>query len=299
MTTLRDVAELVRLPAALSVPGDVLAGATAAGVPLGRRTALLPLSSVLLYWAGMALNDYADRDLDAVERPERPIPSGRVAPRGALGLAVGLTTAGLAVAGAAGRRSLAVAVPLAGTVWAYDLAAKRGAAGPLVMGTARGLDVLLGAAGHRAAAPAALAVAAHTTAVTALSRGEVHGAEPRTAHGALATTITTAVVVAAHGLRRAPAGRAGRAASPRAAGVAAGTAVALAAVYATAVGREQRRAATRPDGPTVRRATGAGIRGLVPLQAALTAGAGAPVAAAALMAAGPLLRVGARVVSPT
>jgi len=28
----------------------------------------------------MALNDYADRDLDAVERPERPIPSGRVSP---------------------------------------------------------------------------------------------------------------------------------------------------------------------------------------------------------------------------
>ncbi|CAA9277925.1 MAG: hypothetical protein AVDCRST_MAG41-3374, partial [uncultured Corynebacteriales bacterium] len=35
----RTLAELVRLPAALSVPGDVLVGAAAAGWPFGRRTA--------------------------------------------------------------------------------------------------------------------------------------------------------------------------------------------------------------------------------------------------------------------
>jgi len=71
----RDVVELVRAPAALSVPGDVLAGATAAGT-LGPRTAALAAASVCLYWAGMAANDWADRELDARERPERPIPSG-------------------------------------------------------------------------------------------------------------------------------------------------------------------------------------------------------------------------------
>ena len=76
-----DVAELVRLPAVLSVPGDVLVGAAASGqmrdVP---RTAGLVAASSCLYLAGMALNDYADRDVDAVERPGRPIPSGRVTP---------------------------------------------------------------------------------------------------------------------------------------------------------------------------------------------------------------------------
>ena len=65
------------------------------------RTAGLVASSSCLYLAGMALNDYADRDVDAVERPGRPIPSGRVSPEFALGLA-GALTAG---AGAArGRR---------------------------------------------------------------------------------------------------------------------------------------------------------------------------------------------------
>ncbi|WP_234588919.1 UbiA family prenyltransferase, partial [Micromonospora sp. MH99] len=97
MTTLADVAELVRAPAALSVPGDVVAGAAAAGT-LGPRTPALAGASVLLYWAGMAANDWADRELDAVERPERPIPSGRVTPTAALGLAAGLTAAGVGLA---------------------------------------------------------------------------------------------------------------------------------------------------------------------------------------------------------
>ena len=90
----RAVAELVRLPAVLSVPGDVLVGAAASGqvrdVP---RAAGLAAASSCLYLAGMALNDYADREVDAVERPGRPIPSGRVTPGFALGLAGGLTAA--------------------------------------------------------------------------------------------------------------------------------------------------------------------------------------------------------------
>lgn len=75
-----DIAALVRLPAVLSVPGDVLLGAAMSGRRTGGRTLLLTGSSSLLYLAGMALNDWADREVDARERPERPIPSGRVAP---------------------------------------------------------------------------------------------------------------------------------------------------------------------------------------------------------------------------
>src|SRR6478672_4866578 len=101
MTTLADLAELVRAPAALSVPGDVIAGAAASGA-LSPRTPALAGASVLLYWAGMAANDWADRRLDAEERPERPIPSGRVSPGTAFGIAAALTGAGLGLAGLAG-----------------------------------------------------------------------------------------------------------------------------------------------------------------------------------------------------
>jgi hypothetical protein len=293
---LGDLAELVRLPAVLTVPGDTLAGAAAAGWPLGRRTWALSIASVCLYWAGMALNDYADRDVDAVERPERPIPSGRVLPRQALALAVGLTAAGVGAAAAAGgRRALRVAVPLAATVWAYDLAAKRTALGPVVMATARGLDVLLGGAGqaHRAAVPVA-AVAAHTVGVTALSRGEVHGTHRGIAAAALGTTVAVAALA---GLprpllpgRQHPAGGGTR--SDIAAAM-------FAATYAVTVGRAQAAAAERPDGPTVRQATGAGVRGLIPLQAALTARTGAVATAGVLVTMGPVAKAAAKVVSPT
>ncbi|WP_330308690.1 MULTISPECIES: SCO3242 family prenyltransferase [unclassified Streptomyces] len=204
----RAWAELLRLPALFTVPGDALAGAAAIGVRPNSRTLLAIGSSVCLYEAGMALNDWADRAEDAVERPHRPLPSGRVRPAAALVAAGALTAAGLALADRAGRPALAVAVPLAATVWAYDLALKRTPAGPAAMATARGLDVLLGAtatggtspSAHmlpgvtaacrtaRRALPSALAVATHTLAMTMVSRGETQGGSPVAPLTALATT---------------------------------------------------------------------------------------------------------------
>ncbi|SDR86714.1 4-hydroxybenzoate polyprenyltransferase [Paraoerskovia marina] len=282
-----DVAELVRLPAALTVPGDTLAGAAAAGWPCGARTAALPVSSIALYWAGMALNDWADRDLDATERPERPVPSGRVTPGQALATAGVLTGVGLGAAAVAGPRALGVAACLAAAVWTYDVVAKPTPAGPVVMASTRALDVLLGAAGSPRALPAAGVVGAHTLAVTALARGEVHGTTPTVAGAAVATTAAVAAGAGALAVR----GRRGPTA------VVAGAA--LAVVYAVSVLPAQREAYESPDAQRARRATGAGIRAMVPLQASLVAGRGAVVAAACLLGAVPLARRAARAVSFT
>jgi len=279
-TRWRDLAELVRAPAALSVPGDTLAGAAAAGSPV-RGTPGLAAASVCLYWAGMAANDWADRELDARERPERPLPSGRVSPRQALTVAVGLTAAGLGLATlAGGGRAAAVAVPLAGAVWAYDLRAKNTPAGPAVMAACRALDVLLGASGGRPARaiPAAATVAAHTYTVTALSRREVSGGDALTP--ALTLAGTAAVAAAAAGRR-------------------AGPATALAAWYAARYGAAQAHAAADPSPERFRAAVGAGITGLPPLQGALTARAGSTAAGVGVAAVAPLARRLARVVSPT
>jgi 4-hydroxybenzoate polyprenyltransferase len=70
--------ELLRLPALFTVPGDALAGAAAAGARPNPRTLVAIASSLCLYEAGMALNDWADRAEDAVDRPHRPLPSGRI-----------------------------------------------------------------------------------------------------------------------------------------------------------------------------------------------------------------------------
>ncbi|MFE6939479.1 SCO3242 family prenyltransferase [Streptomyces chartreusis] len=205
---LADLALLVRAPAALSVPGDVIAGAVAAGRPLGARTFGVIGSSVCLYWAGMALNDYADAAVDGVERPDRPVPSGRVPRRTALAVAGGLTAAGLGLAAVAGgRRSVCAALPLAGLVWAYDLKLKSTAAGGFAMAGARMLDVLAGAvvpgsgaqpagvALRRAAVPAAL-VGAHTGTLMALSRHEIGGAPVRVPAATLAVSAVTALAAA-------------------------------------------------------------------------------------------------------
>ncbi|MFD4113099.1 UbiA family prenyltransferase [Streptomyces niveus] len=142
---LRAWAELLRVSALFTVPGDALAGAASAGVRPNRGTALAVGASLCLYEAGMALNDWADRDEDAVERPHRPIPSGRITPNAALTAAGALTATGLFLASRAGRPTLALSTALAATVWAYDLRLKHTAAGPAAMGAARALDVLMGA----------------------------------------------------------------------------------------------------------------------------------------------------------
>ncbi|WP_182874242.1 SCO3242 family prenyltransferase [Microbispora sp. H10670] len=264
--------ELVRAPAALSVPGDTLAGAAAAG-----RAARpgLAAASVLLYWAGMALNDWSDRELDAVERPERPIPSGRISPAGALGVAVALTGAGVAAAGIfGGRRGLALAGLLAGSVWAYDIKLKHTPAGPAAMAACRVFDVLLGAGpATRAAAPMALAVGAHTYGITLLGTAEVDGAEPSTIVGAMAATGATAALAAVACRGGGTVERLG------AAGLIAG--------YLATAGRAQVALCTDPDPQHVRQAVRMSILGLIPLQAAAVAGRGRLAQAAALLAALP------------
>ncbi|MFE2931269.1 SCO3242 family prenyltransferase [Streptomyces sp. NPDC059278] len=228
--TARAWAELLRVSALFTVPGDALAGAAASGRRPDGSTALAVGASLCLYEAGMALNDWADRAEDAVDRPHRPIPSGRIAPGAALAAAGALTAAGLGLAARAGRPALAVATGLAATVWAYDLRLKHTPAGPAAMAAARGLDLLLGATATGAAGrttgpgagpdpaargsvlgalPAAGLLGAHTYAVTAVSRHEAHGGSTTAPLAALAAV--TALGAAALHTRRERSGAPGTA----------------------------------------------------------------------------------------
>ncbi|MEU6565672.1 MULTISPECIES: SCO3242 family prenyltransferase [Streptomyces] len=296
---------MLRLPALFTVPGDALAGAAAAGTRPGRRTLLAIGSSLCLYEAGMALNDWADRAEDAVERPHRPIPSGRIRPAAALTAACGLTGAGLALAAAAGRPALTVAAPLAASVWAYDLALKHTPAGPAAMAAARGLDLLLGAAagsgGTRTALPSAALLGSHTLAVTAVSRKETTGGSVLAPLGALATTGVLTRLAARRGTRL-PAGRRAAAApglpgpirDTGGRGSADALATALGAAYAATAARPYFHAALNPSPPLTQRAVGGGIRATIPLQATLAARAGAPATALLIAALAPAGRLFAK-----
>lgn len=298
---LADIAEPVRLPAELKVPGDILLGTVAAGRRPDLRTLGLTASSVALYWAGMALNDWADRYIDPVERPERPLPSGRVSPRTALGVAVGLTLGSLALTHLAeGRRAmLRRALPLAATVWAYDLGLKSTRCGALAMALARGLDVLHGTCSGpaRGALFPAAVIAAHTHAVTRLSRHEVDGGAGAEPHIALATTGALSLVACAL-----PAPEAQGSPAPRGPGplpTARAAVAAATALYAVTAGPAQFTAVRQPEALRVRAAVGAGIHAFLPLQAALLARAGRPVLGGLLAAALPLATRSAWKVSPT
>lgn len=282
MSGINAYLELVRAPAVLTVLGDTLAGGSAAGHALSGRRMVLPLASACLYAGGMALNDYADRGTDARERPERPIPSGRISARSALTSAAILTFAGLGLSAAGGgRQAFAVGLPLAAAIWSYDLLAKNHAvSGALTMGSCRALDVLMGAGSGnlRPALAAAGIMGGHTVAVTLLSRGEVQGTTTTTASGVAAGTGLLAGALVA--------GSAG----PRAQVLAV---LAAAAAYVARCAPAQLRAARNPEAKNALEATRAGIRAMVPLQTALTLRYG-NVAAAGVLASvdlfGKLLR---------
>lgn len=271
MSRVNDYLELVRAPAVLTVIGDTLAGGSAAGHSLGGRRIALPLASACLYAGGMALNDYADHELDARERPERPIPSGRISARRALTVAAALTAAGLGLSAVGGgRRAFTLGIPLAASIWTYDLLAKNNAiTGAVTMGSCRALDVLMGAgAGNiRPALASAGIMGVHTVAVTLLSRGEVQGTTTAVASGVAAGTGLLASAIAAGS------GRSGRRVLP---------VLATAAAYAIRCAPAQMRAARNPTAGNALGATKAGIRAMIPLQTALTIRNGSAAGAGAL-----------------
>lgn len=150
--------QLVRVPNVFTAIADVLMGflvthpeIAVLDFPAWDLTNLLLLcgSSASLYTAGIVLNDVCDVEIDRRERPERPIPSGRVPWGIAFALALGLLLLGVVLAWIVSARALDlrpgwIGTMVAGAVFAYDAFLKRTPFGPLGMGVCRQLNVLLG-----------------------------------------------------------------------------------------------------------------------------------------------------------
>ncbi len=140
---------LGRIPNLFTVPGDPIAGAlVAGGADDGWAAAGLAVAvSMLLYLAGLIMNDLVDIEEDRRDRPMRPLPSGEVSPRAAGWVAGILVLLALICAALAGGRVLFLGSGLAGLIFAYNMWCKSsGFLGPLVLGACRGMSFLLGAA---------------------------------------------------------------------------------------------------------------------------------------------------------
>jgi 4-hydroxybenzoate polyprenyltransferase len=192
----RGYIELLRPANVVTALADVLTGYALAGFQNPRALPWLLLSSACLYAGGVVLNDVFDRDLDRVERPERPIPSGRVSIANATILGSVLLAGGPVLALGATSAAVFIATTIAALVVLYDAWGKRQALGPINMGMCRALNLLLGIAAAPQAIgtrwPIALIPFAYIMGVTALSRGEVHGAPRRAATAAL-VSLTAAL----------------------------------------------------------------------------------------------------------
>ena len=124
-----------------TLAGVVLAG----GVAADRATLPLLVALSLFYTAGMYLNDAYDAEIDARERPERPIPSGRVSAGTVFAAGFGMMAAGLlllawvgyGMAGGTGIGPVVGGIGLGAAIVLYNRRHKDNPASPVLMGLCR------------------------------------------------------------------------------------------------------------------------------------------------------------------
>ena len=165
---------------------DILAGMSIAGLHfttdnfLWGNAILLSISTVGLYGGGVVFNDVFDAELDAIERPERAIPSGRVSKQNASILGISLLFVGILTAFMVSQTSGVLAIIISILALFYDRFGKHNnLLGPINMGLCRGVNLLLGISIiHTSLAEwwwVSIVPVIYISAITMISRGEVHG----------------------------------------------------------------------------------------------------------------------------
>lgn len=101
-----------------------LCGAVSCGVPLGPNWMLVALGMVLagpiVCGMSQAANDWCDRHVDAINEPDRPIPSGRIPGRWGLYIALAMSALSLAVGWLLGPWGFGATVVGVLAAWAYS-----------------------------------------------------------------------------------------------------------------------------------------------------------------------------------
>lgn len=201
--------ELMRPANIVTAFADILAGFAAAGGVLsipGNASLFSPdgliwliISTFGLYGGGVVFNDVFDAELDAKERPERAIPSGRVSKLEATVLGIVLHSIGVISAFQVNRSAGVIAAVIVALTIIYDAKAKHSVVfGPLFMGLCRGGNLLLGVS----IIPEvllqnwflAIIPVVYIASITLISRGEVTGGSR--VHGFTAVGMIVSVIIA-------------------------------------------------------------------------------------------------------
>ena len=143
---------MLRISNAPTVVSQVFAGAAVGccalptGTPLPLGALVLVLVGVpLSYLAGMVLNDVCDARVDATERPDRPIPSGRISLFVARFVGGSMLLIGISMLAVASPATLPWAIILGVCILAYDMLHTLSAGSFVLMALCRGLVPVISA----------------------------------------------------------------------------------------------------------------------------------------------------------
>ncbi len=140
------VLTLVRAPAGLTALSNIIASSVIVSAgQLSLSVTWLLVASLCFYFSGMTLNDCFDVREDTQERPNRPIPSGKVSLPSAWTIGGGLMTAGLMLSFMHGTVSGVIGIALSACILCYNGLIKQGLFGSFCMASCRYTNWLLGA----------------------------------------------------------------------------------------------------------------------------------------------------------
>lgn len=205
MSSLKPYLQLTRPANLVTAIADILAGMAIAQFTFSSFSpAFLVLSTLGLYGGGVVMNDVFDARLDGVERPERPIPSGKVPLKSAVLLGISLLFFGILMAAMYSVTSGMIAIVVAMLTILYNRVAKHHVFfGPLTMGLCRGGNLILGMSvlpdSIQKWGFIALLPISYIGAITLISQDEVHGGKKRTLYiaAALYLVVLTAQLTVA------------------------------------------------------------------------------------------------------
>jgi 4-hydroxybenzoate polyprenyltransferase len=144
--------QLFRISNIFTVPPDIIVGFLAVSTYFGSSIGYsvsdlvtLIFSSVFLYIGGLVLNDLIDIRVDRLERPNRPLPSGRIKKGKAILITVLLFSLGLALASLVNSTAFGISLLMIVGIVAYNYKIKNGYFRPYLMAAIRALNVIYGA----------------------------------------------------------------------------------------------------------------------------------------------------------
>ncbi|WP_216629182.1 UbiA-like protein EboC [Sphingobacterium lumbrici] len=189
MKKLLGYMRLMRPANVVTAIADVLAGVAISGYLSTMGWSPLPIlllciSTIGMYSGGIIFNDVFDLELDRVERPERPIPSGVISKGEATVFGILFFGMGIGTAYLLGLTSTVLAIAIMLACLLYNRWAKHHVLlGPLNMGLCRGLNLLLGVSIISSEVSQwwflAIVPVIYIASITMISRGEVHGGSKR------------------------------------------------------------------------------------------------------------------------